>query len=238
MRLWACCSLSHRCFMKFPMLSKSVWLVSDCKGRKTVCLYPVRVCIVGSAAIIRRLSDAHCSDRCEGSEREVWNKGKNWESGKEMPDFFPPSLLPSPLSWCYPRILCLIFNPVFSSYPPDHLASPAHILYYFLHIAQSPSLLLWGVSYCNFLSVSHLGFRRWQWNLWHSAFLLTALALRGDSIISDVLMSHSIYKSASQGEETGLWAVIVSRHKARCRMCSHRKSYPAFSNSPVLFCLR
>lgn len=49
-----------------------------------------------------------------------------------------------------------------------------------------------GGSYCSFLPASHLWFQRWQWYLWRAAFLLTALALGGDSIISDVLMSHSI----------------------------------------------
>lgn len=47
--------------------------------------------------------------------------------------------------------------------------------------------------YCIFLSVSHLGFQRRQWNLWRASSLLTALALRGDSAILDVLMSHAVY---------------------------------------------
>lgn len=48
------------------------------EGRLFVCI----LCVVGSRVIIRRLSGAHCSDRCEGSQREVWDKRENWDTGK------------------------------------------------------------------------------------------------------------------------------------------------------------
>lgn len=96
-------------------------------------LYPMCVCVVGCMAIKRRLSGAHCSDRCEGSQREVWDKIKD-RAGKEMSDFFPPLLPPSPLSWCSPFILCLLVrsSTLFLLHMPL-IASLAHRLSYFLH---------------------------------------------------------------------------------------------------------
>ncbi len=153
--------------------------------------------------------------RCE-------TKKKNWDWGKEMPDFFPPSLLTSPLSWCYPFILCLIFNLVFSSYPPDRLASLAHIystVFYTLHSLHLCCCEGW-VTVSSCLSPI-LGFRDDSGICGTLPAKPRAVSRKADSIISDVLMSNSSYKSASQGDETCLWAVIVSMHKAQCCICNH-----------------
>lgn len=64
-----------------------------CKSKEDACLHPVCMCMIGNMPIMRRLSGAHCSERCEGSQMEVWDKRENWDSGKKMPDFFLPSLL-------------------------------------------------------------------------------------------------------------------------------------------------
>lgn len=44
-------------------------------------------------------------------------------------------------------------------------------------------------------------------------------------------MSHSIHYPASQGDETCLWAIAASRHRAKCCICNHLKSYHHFLSS-------
>lgn len=118
------------------LMRKSVWLVSDSKGRKTICLFVscVRVSSWQYAAykeIIRCTLFWQVWRESEGGVKQMQKERKCLISSHLLS--YPFHCLGVP----YPLAPCLIFLSVFAPYPLNHLASLSQILYYFLHYIVS-----------------------------------------------------------------------------------------------------